>query len=118
MKPPLPDDVRRALGLALQVLEEQPKWLQPKSNMSDMRKLLNGQDTGRDGLILTEAIAVALAMRTLHILAHPAGQDGLSNRLDEFRSLFTVVQQCDPWTFAVQFVGACDRFARAEAEAK
>jgi hypothetical protein len=47
----LNNDLRRALGLAVQILEDMPEWLRPHSNMEAMRSLLAGNSTGRDGFI-------------------------------------------------------------------
>jgi hypothetical protein len=104
--------VRRALGLAIQIIEDLPDWLQPKSDMADMRALLDGESTGRDSLILVTAIALALAFRARHAMTVKSSPEGFVNRLEDFRTLFTVVQMCDPWTFAIKFTEACDRFSR------
>ena len=60
----LSEDARRMLGLAMQILEDLPEWLQPASNMADMRTILAGGNTGRDELIISEAVNTALAWRT------------------------------------------------------
>ncbi len=46
------EDIHRMLGLAVQILEDMPDWLQPRSNMKDMWAILAGGDTGRNGLII------------------------------------------------------------------
>ena len=53
----LDHNVRRVLGLAIQILEDAPGNLRPLSNIDDMRDLLKGETTGRDGLIVTHAVA-------------------------------------------------------------
>lgn len=109
-----PTDVRRALGLAVQILEELPDHLRPKSNIEDMRGLLEGQSSGRDGVIVVEAIATALAWRTQQMIANPPRFDDTelgvqvhNNRLSELTALFELVRQADARTFAIYFVQAC-----------
>lgn len=109
------ETMRRALGLAVQILEEMPEELRPVSNIADMRRMMNGESTGRDGPIQMEAIATALAFRTR--TAHDAGAFingeggfiGLQNRMNEFRDLFALIQLCDPWTLAVKYAEVCGR---------
>ncbi len=109
------EDVHRMLGLTVQILEDLPEWLQRRSNMDDMRAILAGDNTGRDGLIITQAVATALAYRTQHAMAHAlaANEAGINNRLQELRSRFQLVQCCDAWLFAISYNEACDRIARA-----
>jgi hypothetical protein len=110
----LDNDMRRAVGLAVQILEDVPEWLRPESNMSDMRDLLAGETTGRDGPILVEAVAVALAHRTIEIVSGSKSPAAFSNRIDEFTALFRLVRRADARLFAVRYVEMCDRLARRE----
>lgn len=115
----LPDEVRRTLGLALQILEEFPEKLRPYSNIEDMQGLLAGQSSGRDGLIITEAIATALISRTQQIINNPPlnPEDRelftqvMNERLTEFNALFGLVKQCDAGVFATTYVQTLMRFS-------
>ena len=94
-----------------------PQWLQPASNMDDMRDLLAGKDAGRDGLIMVEAVVTALAWRTQQALTVVVDAEGHSNRMNELHGLFELVQRCrDAWTFTVMYAQVCDRIARAAKE--
>jgi hypothetical protein len=128
------DDIRRCLGLAVQILDDLPRWLRPASNMNDMRAILNGEDSGRDGQIIVQAVATALAWRSQQAITDVIGA-GLSatapedrqrvytafarldNRMQEFSALFKLVQLCDARTFAVYYNETCDRMARAHRKA-
>jgi hypothetical protein len=118
--------LRRALGLAIQRLEELPDDLRPRSNIDDMKALLAGQSTGRDGLIQTEAVATALAHLSQRALSVSPYLDrdrvdnavaGLNNRMHDFRALFDLAKRCDAETLAIKFVEACSRLG-ASAEAR
>jgi anthranilate phosphoribosyltransferase len=108
------DDIRRVLGLAIQILEDMPEHLQPHSNIEDIRKILAGEETGRGPLIIAQAIATALAFRTQQALTVVADGIGHVNRMNEFSALFGLVQRCDVTTLTMYFVGACDQIAMAE----
>ena len=114
----LSEDVRRALGLAMQILEDRPDELRPHSNISDMKQLLSGQSSGRDGIIITEALATALAFLTLRAITDPANPhlriDVFNARLHEFEALFKLVGRVDAWTFAVRYVYACERLGEPQ----
>ena len=116
----LDNDMRRALGLAVQILEDLPEWLRPESNMDEMRALLAGQSTGRDSVILTEAAAIALAWRTLNIIEgkphDAANADEHTKRVEEFRALFAIAKRIDAFPFALRYVEMCDRLARSRSE--
>jgi hypothetical protein len=114
----LDNNLRRALGLAVQILEDMPGWLRPESNMDDMRDLLVGKSSGRDGLIISEAIAIALAYRTFEIVeAGPRDGDVFGKRLDEFTALFAAARAVpDPRLLALGYVGMLDRLARSRAD--
>jgi hypothetical protein len=118
----LDNDTRRALGLAVQILEDMPDWLQPKSNMDDMSALLAGQSTGRDSAILTEAAAIALAWRTFEIVeatpTNAANADVHIRRVEEFRVLFAIAGRIDAFHFATRYVEMCDRLARSRRQAQ
>jgi hypothetical protein len=123
MSEPIPENIRRALGLAVAILEDMPERLQPRSNMEDMRELLAGGSTGRDGLIAAQAIATALAFRTWnamttkHDYESEAAWVGVDNLRKEFRGLFVVAAMVDPGTFAMWYTEACGRFAQASPDA-
>ena len=107
------EDIRRALGIAIQVLEEQDECLQPASNMRDMKAILDGKNTGRDSLIITQGVAAALVIRTRQAMAIPLNDArGVDNRLHELTSLFALARLCDPWTFAIEYNDMCNRLAR------
>lgn len=116
----LDNNVRRALGLAVQVLEDLPEWLRPESNMDDMRDLLAGKSSGRDGVIVTEAIAIALAWRTREVTEskpHDASNaDVHIRRIDEFMGMFALAQHIDAHHFALSYLAMCDRLARSRQE--
>jgi len=110
--------LRRALGLAIQLLEELPDDLRPRSNIVDMKVLLAGQSTGRDGLIQTEAVATALAHLSQRALGVSPYLDhnrvdnaiaGLNNRMHDFRAIFDLAKRCDAGTLAIKFVEASSR---------
>ena len=96
----LDDNVRRALGLAVQILQDMPEWLQPGSNMDDMRDLLAGQSSGRDGLIIAEALAITLCWRTIELVEAPptgAAQGEVhARRIKELMDLFELLQRAIP----------------------
>ena len=125
----LDNNVRRALGLAVQILEDLPAELRPESNMEDMRGLLAGKSSdrvGRDNLLIIEAIATAIVWRTLEIVNAPphkpmpadtpstevrAMYDVFERRINEFRTLFELSQQFEPSVFAMRYVESCERLA-------
>jgi hypothetical protein len=110
--------LRRALGLAIQILEELPDDLRPRSNLDDMKAMLGGRSTGRDGLIQTEAVATALAHLSQRALGVSPYLDrdrvdnaiaGLNNRMHDFRAIFDLAKRCDAGTLALKSVKACSR---------
>jgi len=120
MNPEQINTMRRALGLAVQILEDMPEWLRPESNMRDIRRILAGESTGRDSFIMAEAIAIAIAWRTVSIVESPPvtveNADVNVSRLHEFRDLFAAAWCVDSWSVAISYAGMCDRLARARAE--
>ncbi|MHC2839808.1 hypothetical protein [Bradyrhizobium diazoefficiens] len=94
----VPEDIRSALGLAEQILQELPDELRP-----NMRALLTGEASVHDGLIIAEAIATALA------ITNPPYRDGddrdlradaYNARMSEFATLFELVmRRCSPLGF-------------------
>jgi hypothetical protein len=114
----IPENIRRALGLASQILEDMPEQLRPESDIEDMRQLLASEgtgDTGRDGLLICQAIATALAWRTRQWPKfNPQYPELINERWGELTSLFEVVRQIDARTFALTYSEACNRFANAE----
>jgi hypothetical protein len=122
----LPENVRSALGLALQILEKLPEKQRPESNMDDMRGLLAGQSSGRDGLIVSEAIALALAYQTQRAIIDPPllgwiedGDDRelrtkiVNTRMREIAILFELVRQIDARSFPSDYMQACMRVGAA-----
>ena len=103
------DTVRRALALAVQILEELPDQLRPESNIEDMRDLSGGETTGRDGFIMAEALATALAFRAFTAMTTKTPNDtdamvaSINNREREFASLFTLVRNVNPELLAMLF---------------
>ena len=108
----LDNDTRRVLGLAVQSLEDMAEWAKPRSNMADMRSLLAGKSSGRDSQIIVEAIAVALAHRTVEIVNVPLNDTTFRTRLDEFTALFDLLQRADTPLLALRYVAICDLLGR------
>jgi hypothetical protein len=108
------EDINRMLGLAVQILEEMPEGLRPKINTKDIQAILAGDDTGRNGLIITEAAAAALVFRTQYAIDHPAAINGVN--IKKLFALFQLMQHCDAWNFAVKYIEVLDRFGRAKTE--
>jgi hypothetical protein len=107
-------DTHRMLGLAVQILEEMPEGLRPKINTKDIHAIMAREDTDRNGLIRTEAVANALAFRTQQVIDHPAAINGVN--IQKLFVLFQLVQHCDAWNFAVKYIEVLDRFGRAKTE--
>ncbi len=107
-------DIHRMLGPAVQILEEMPEGLRPKINTKDINAIQAGEDTGRNGLIITEAIANALAFRAQRIIDQPAAINGVT--IQKMFELFQLVQHCDAWNFTVKYIEVLDRFGRAKKE--
>jgi hypothetical protein len=110
----------RALAIAVQVLEELPDELRPDSNIDDMREMLAGKSTGRDWLILTQAVATALAFRAMNAMrvrrdfSNPDhAVAGLNNRMQEFSALFELAMQCNAPLLGLYFDQACGNLAAA-----
>jgi hypothetical protein len=110
----------RALAIAVQVLEELPDELRPDSNIDDMREMLAGKSTGRDWLILSQAVATALAFRAANAMSvrrdfsdpeHAVA--GLTNRNQEFSALFELAGRCNAPLLALYFDQACGNLAAA-----
>jgi hypothetical protein len=81
-----------------------------------------GESTSRDGAILTEAAATALAWRTLEIVEAPpleaANAEVHIRRVEEFKALFALVKRIDASHFALRYVEMCDRLARLKKSQK
>jgi hypothetical protein len=111
------DTMRRALALAVQILEELPDHLRPESNIEDMRDFSDGETTGRDGFIMAEALATALAFRAFTAMTTKTPNDtdamvaSINSREREFASLFTLVRHVNPELLAMLFTQACRRIA-------
>jgi len=114
--------LQRILGLAVQILEDLPDNHQPKSDMADMRRIMAGEDTGRDGMIQHEAVAVVLAWMTKRALAKDFFWDeskgsteakmvGFQNQLREFTELFQLIERCSPEMLALAYNTACARIS-------
>ncbi len=116
------DSQLRALAIAVQVLEELPDELRPDINIDDIREILASKSTGRDWLILTQAVAMALALcalysmrvsRDLSNLEHAVA--GFTNRIHEFSALFELASQCNAALLGLCFDQACGSLAVAAA---
>jgi hypothetical protein len=117
MDEPITDEtLRRALGLAAQILDELPKHLRPRSDIEDMRRILDGRSTGRDGYIIARAIATALAFRAIANNARPLDFDAnpdramarFADRVRDFRALFEAAKRCDATAVATCFAQAIE----------
>ena len=100
------DDLQRALGIAVQVLEDLPERLRPESNIEDMKALIAGETTDRAGLLLVQAVATALAFRVQSALDNPQQWNrentiedtepvGFNNRVQEFTALLELAKSSD-----------------------
>jgi hypothetical protein len=110
----------RALSIAVQILEELPDELRPDSNIDDMREMLAGKPTSRDGLILTQAVATALAFRAVNAMSvrrdysNPEhALSSLNNRNQEFSALFELARHCDAPLLGLYFDQACGGLSAA-----
>ena len=78
------------------------------------------ESSGRDGVIVAEAIAIALAWRTREVLeSKPHGASNADvhiRRIDEFRDMFTLAQRINAYHFALSYLEMCDRLARSRQE--
>ena len=101
--------------------------LLPESNIKDMKTLIAGGTSGRnfrDELLIAQAVAVALALRTQSALAKhrhkpPRLENAtvwFNNQTQEFTTLFELAKLVNAGTFAFAFVETLDRFAQAECE--
>ena len=114
----LTDDARFALGLALKILDELPENIRPISSMADMRSLLDGQSSGRDGLIVAQAVALALAHLTQQTIADtpiltysPDDSEPwlrlCNERLNEFAMLFGAIRHFRAVLLPAAYLDAC-----------
>jgi hypothetical protein len=120
------EDLRRQLGLAIQILEELPDKFRPASNIADMREILAGEWDGPDvrvTVLLVQAVATALAFRTLTVLnatRHDSRDEpymgGLENRIAEFQTLFELVKLADAGVLASYYAAACSGLAATQPE--
>jgi len=121
------EDLRRQLGLAIQILEELPEKFRPASNIADMREILAGEWDGPDAratVLLVQAVATALAFRTLTVLNAPTRRDsrnepymgGVENRIAEFQTLFELVKLADAGVLASYYAAACSGLTAAQPE--
>ena len=123
MSAAMDNDLRQALKLALKVLEDLPEMFRPERNIEDMREILAGLKTGRDQLIMVQAVATALtlAYRSLEIATTKQqvsdGRDVIvqrfNSRMDDLSALFSLVKRCDLSTLALYYTEACTKFAEA-----
>lgn len=110
------EPIAHALGIAIQILEELPDDLRPDLNIDDMREILAGNTTGRDGYIIRQAIATALAFRASNAMTikrqnAARAMSGAENRWREFGALFELASQCDPSALGLEFDEACGKVA-------
>lgn len=82
-----------------------------------MYDLLAGETTGREGPIMVEALATALAFRAFTAMTAKTHDDAdtmvaaLSNRGREFASLFALARHANPELLGMLFTQACRRIA-------
>jgi hypothetical protein len=111
--------MRCALALAIQILEELPDYLHPDSNIEDMRDLLAGVTTERDGFVVAEAVATALAFRAFTATTTKTTDDAdamtaaSASRELEFAALFMLARHVSLTRLAFLFEQACRRIADA-----
>jgi hypothetical protein len=119
------ETVLRALGLAIQIIEEMPEQHRQNSNMDDMRDILGGGSTGRDGYLIVQALTLALAWRASTVPPSKTFADmeeaesalvGLKNRWREFKDLFAALANADPNTAGLLFDQACQQVNRLATE--
>jgi hypothetical protein len=77
------EELRNALATAVQILKDLPEEFQPKSNIEDMEEILAGRSSGRDGYIMMEAVAIALAWHTHRAIQHPLNPALAENPADQ-----------------------------------
>jgi hypothetical protein len=114
--------VERALGLAIQILEELPDEARPGSDIADMRRMLEGRDSGRDNYIIIEALTTVLALRASEAMTNPiqmtAGLSsneskveaitvGMTNRMNELADLFDGLSKFNGSAVGLHFLEAC-----------
>jgi len=66
--------VRKALGLALQVLDDMPADIRPASDIAGIREIIAGRSAGsdeRDTFLVAQGVAVALAWQTHRAMSEP-----------------------------------------------
>lgn len=86
----LKEDEQFVLETAIDILEYRPAGHAPESDLADMRRLLNGESTGRDGYVAMKAASVALAS-VFYIAAQNEDLTELPTISDCFRSIFSAV---------------------------
>jgi hypothetical protein len=125
------DDVRRLLGFALSIYEEEGVQGVHSGYADGMRILLDGGSLGHrdDESVIMEAVAMVLVFRTLRAVAHPImmvapddwdDDDKLKalaaraiERQEEFALLFKLLSAADPRGLGVTYRQACDALSRA-----
>lgn len=111
------EDTCRILSLALRILEQYPEWLRPESDMRDMRRILAGKDSGRDGLIIAEAAATVLVIYAAHPLEGVNKDEWIARdfntRMHDLSAAFELLQRLSTRNVAVSYLGACTRLYHA-----
>jgi hypothetical protein len=119
------ETARRALGLAIQIIEEMPEQHRESSNMDDMRHILTGGSTGRDDYLIVQALTLALAWRASTVPPSKNFADmketesalvGFKNRWREFEDLFSALAQANPNMVGLLFGQACQQVNRLTTE--
>jgi hypothetical protein len=76
-----------------------------------MRTILSGRSTGRDGLIVAEAVATVLAYQAFRPM--PKAAEGRDNHWHEVTSLFDLATRSDPALLGMFYVEAAARLRSA-----
>jgi hypothetical protein len=119
------ETVLRALGLAIQIIEEMPEQHRQSSDMHDMRLILEGGSTARDDYLIVQALTLALAWRASTVPPSKNFADmeeadsavvGVKNRWREFEELFAALAKANPNTVGFLFDQACQQVNRLTTE--
>ena len=108
------DDYRRALGIAVQVLETMPERRQ--RGIDDMRALLEGRAISEEdrNLAALRAIATAFVFRLLD--ETPTHDTGFDNRLIELEVLLDLMRPISSEDMALMLLEASGRIIRTRQE--
>jgi hypothetical protein len=117
------ETVLRALGLAIQIIDEMPEHHRQHSNMDDMRVILGGGSTGRDDYLIVQALTLALAWRASTVPPSKNSAEeaesalvGFKNRWREFEDLFAALAKANSNMVGLLFGRACQQVNRLTTE--